>query len=135
MSKSSMFNSIDGTEYKRFDNGRINEPYANFFMYEEYTEKADEYSKEDWDRILARGEVILKRIAGKMDKEPSDKDIQEDIDEFKQYINDNFYGCTTETFRVLGERYIHDELFASNIEKFKPGLANFLGEAILIYCA
>ena len=56
------------------------------------------------------------------------------VGEWRQLITDNFYECTPEIFRGLGEMYVNDKRFTVNIDKYKKGLAGFLRAAIEIYC-
>lgn len=49
--------------------------------------------------------------------------MQAVIEEWRQHITDNFYNCTPEIFRFLGQLYIYDERFTGYIDKTKPELA------------
>lgn len=69
-----------------------------------------------------------------MDKEPSDPTVQAAIEDKRQHITDNFYTCTPEIFRGLGDMYVSDKRFTANIDKVRPGLAEFLQKAMRIYC-
>jgi hypothetical protein len=69
-----------------------------------------------------------------MDKGPADPIVQEGVAEFRQHITDSYYNCTLEIFRGLGDLYVGDQRFATNLDKFKPGYAMFLKKAIHYYC-
>ena len=60
--------------------------------------------------------------------------VQESIGEWRQHITANFYNCTIEIFRGLGDLYVSDERFTANIDKYRPGLANFMKNSIDVYC-
>jgi DNA-binding transcriptional MerR regulator len=77
---------------------------------------------------------IYSRIASRMDQGAADPQVQESIKDWHHFISDNFYDCTFEIFRGLGELYVDDERFTANIDKNKPGLSQFLKEAMHIYC-
>lgn len=128
MGRTDMFELIDKTELTRLND----EIYTNYYMYEEYMGKTSEYRKEEWQRVLSSGEIILKDIASKMDCDPSDRQVQECVSEFKRHVSDNFYLCNSDTFKALGERYVNDESLGAKIDKIKPGLSKFLGKAILM---
>ncbi len=81
----------------------------------------------DWD-------IIYKKLANLMDKNPDDEEVQEYIHQFREHISKNFYDCTPEIFRGLGELYVNDERFTNNIDKYTVGLSKFLREAINVYC-
>lgn len=69
-----------------------------------------------------------------MHKGAKDSEVQQVIGEFRQYITGNFYTCTLEIFRGLGDLYVNDERFTANIDKYKVGLAKFMREAMHICC-
>lgn len=77
---------------------------------------------------------IFSRIAARMDQGPADSHVQESVKQWHQFISDNFYDCTLEIFRGLGDLYVEDDRFMANIDKIKPGLSQFLKDAMHIYC-
>ncbi len=81
----------------------------------------------DWDKIY-------KKLVNLMDRDPGHKEVQEAVHDFRNHISKNFYNCTPEIFRGLGDLYVNDERFTSNIDKYKVGLSKFLREAINVYC-
>lgn len=85
-------------------------------------------------RKLATQEELYQRIAALMDNGPDDPQIQAAVGEWRQLISDRFYHCTLEIFRGLGDLYVNDERFTANFEKYRPGLAKFMREAIHVYC-
>jgi len=56
------------------------------------------------------------------------------VEEWMKSITDNFYTCTIEIARGLGNAYVSDSRFTKNINKFKEGLAEFMSMAIEYYC-
>ena len=92
------------------------------------------YSKADWAAIKVEGGEITLRIALLMERGPADPETQEAVGGFYRHINDRFYACTPEIFRDLGELYIQDQRFTAFYENIKPGMADFLREAMRIYC-
>jgi MerR family transcriptional regulator, multidrug-efflux activator len=91
-------------------------------------------SEDEWTKIMKRADEIYKELAANMDKSPDDPVVQKAVGEWRQHITDNFYDCTIEIFRGLGDLYVDDERFTKNIDKYKEGLAKFLREAIYVYC-
>ena len=51
------------------------------------------------------------------------------------YITDNYYTCTNEILAGLGLMYIADERFKNNIDSHSLGAAEFISEAIKVYCS
>ncbi|NGQ96289.1 MerR family transcriptional regulator [Brevibacillus sp. SYP-B805] len=101
---------------------------------EETERRTSRYTKEDWAAIMGKWDELFKRIAAAMDKGPADPGVQQAVGELRQHITDSFYDCTVEIFRGLGDLYVNDERFTANIDRYKPGLAAFLREAMHLYC-
>lgn len=92
------------------------------------------YSEEKWAGIHSAMGEIYSRLASRMEAGPDDAEVQEAIQAWHHFITDNFYDCSLEIFRGLGNLYVDDERFTVNIDKYKPGLALFMKEAMHIYC-
>lgn len=108
--------------------------YKNSDAYKESKEKTSKYSKNDWENIMGEASVIYEELANLMDKEPSDEKVQKLIEKWRNHISTNFYNCTIEIFRGLSIMYVGDERFTKNIDKYKDGLAQFMSDAMNIYC-
>lgn len=137
MNKKEMFEAFDMSEIEKHQEKyaeEVKKKYGNTDAYKESQEKTSKYTKEDWAIIMGKQDEIYKKLADLMDKGPGDPEVQKLVGEKRQHITDNFYNCTPEIFRGLGELYVADERFTANIDKYKPGLAKFLNEAIKIYC-
>lgn len=137
MNRKGMFEAFDVSEIEKYKEKYAEETkkkYGNTKAYEESEKKTSKYTKNDWSKLMTRFDEIYKKIAVLMDRDVSDVEVQAAVVEWRQYITDNFYTCTPEIFRGLGELYVSDERFTANIDKYKPGLANFLQEAIGVYC-
>ena len=65
---------------------------------------------------------------------PESETAQTLVKKLQSYITENFYTCTPEILRGLGQMYVADERFKSNIDKNGKGTAEFIAEAIGIYC-
>lgn len=132
-----MFDGFDMTEIEKHKEKyaeETKEKYGDTDAYKESMRRTSKYTKEDWAKIAVKDEEINSKIIANMDKGPSDPIVQEGIAEKRQLITDNYYNCTVEIFRGLGDLYVTDERFTKNIDKNKPGYAKFLREAIHYYC-
>jgi len=69
-----------------------------------------------------------------MDKDPKDKSVQRQVDEYRDYITRSFYTCTLEIFRGLGQMYEADSRYKEKMDVHGQGLTDFLSQAIAIYC-
>ncbi|MTI46326.1 MerR family transcriptional regulator [Sporosalibacterium faouarense] len=137
MSNKEMFEDFDMKEIKLHQEKYAEETkkkYGNTDAYAESMKKTSKYTEEDWKRIKDESQEINSMIVKNMEKGPDNPVVQEYIDKFRKHITDSYYNCTLEIFRGLGELYVSDERFTNNLEKVKEGYAEFLREAILIYC-
>lgn len=137
MNNSEMFKAFDMSEIesnKEKYAEEVRQKYGDSSAYKESMKKTAKYSKDDWAVIMKKFDEIYKKVIEHMDKGPADRDVQIVIAELRQHITDNYYNCTPEIFRGLGDLYVEDERFTANIDKNKPGLAKFLREAMHIYC-
>jgi Fe-S cluster biosynthesis and repair protein YggX len=103
-------------------------------IYKEIYKKVSKYNKEDWKNIKEKANYIYEDISILMDKPPSHRRVQEAVGDLRQYFSDSFYDCNLKMFRGIGNLYVNDENFRENINKRKSGLAEFIKEAIEIYC-
>lgn len=137
MGKKEMFAAFDMAEIERHKEKyaeEVRQKYGNSEAFKESEKKTSGYTKEDWAAIFGKVGEIFRRIASHMDKSPDSPQVQQAVGEWRQCITDNFYDCTPEIFRGLGDLYVDDERFTANIDSIKPGLSRFLREAIHIYC-
>lgn len=61
--------------------------------------------------------------------------VQQIVQEWQQYISENFYQCNNQMLSYLGTLYVTDERFSDFINRFgSENLALFFSKAIEIYC-
>ncbi|ACA57032.1 MerR family transcriptional regulator [Clostridium botulinum] len=129
-----VFSMIEIEEHQKKYSEEVKEKYGNTSAYKESNKKTSKYTKEDWSNIMKGWDEIFKKLANLMDKNPDDEEVQESVHQLREHISKNFYDCTPEIFRGLGELYVNDERFTANIDKYKIGLSKFVKEAINVYC-
>lgn len=136
MSENEMFEGLDMAEIKKFQEDYAEEAREKYGkeIVDGTLEKTAKYTKEDWAAILVKQQALWQRIADGMERGSADPEVQEAVDEWRQMITDNYYDCTLEIFRGLGDLYVHDERFKANYEKIRPGLAEFMRAAMHHYC-
>ncbi len=108
--------------------------YGNSDAYKESQEKTSKYSKNDWENIMEEASGIYEELAKLREKDPSDNQVQDLVEQWRNHISTNFYNCTIEIFRGLALMYVADERFTKNIDKYGEGLAQFMSDAMNIYC-
>lgn len=104
--------------------------------YKEYLEKTKQYSKDKHNDIIEGLNIILAEFSTCMlnDIKPISVEAQTLVEKLKNYITSNFYSCTNDILFGLGQMYVLDERFKCNIDKHGAGTAEFIKEAITIYC-
>ncbi len=96
-------------------------------------ERMRTWTEADYASIESEGRAVYERLVALIDRDPGDGEVQAQIDRYFRYIC-NFYDCTLEVFRGLGDMYVADERFASFYHEIHPDLAVFMRDAINIYC-
>lgn len=106
--------------------------WGNTEAYKQSQERVKNMSKEDREKIKKEGEDLMKEIASSMDKGAASPEVQKLITKHYDSLR-NFYEPTLEMYKGLGEMYVADGRFTAYFEKFAPGLAVFMKEAIDIF--
>ena len=70
----------------------------------------------------------------KNNQEPDSAEAQSLVKALQSHITENYYQCTNDILSGLGQMYVADERFKNNIDKHADGTAQFVSEAIKIYC-
>lgn len=131
------FKEFDMTEIENAKNNyakEVKERWGNSDAYFESEKKTSGYNKNQWQKINEESNALLKTFADNIDKAPDSKEVQELVKELQKFITSRFYKCTNEILQGLGQMYIGDERFKKNIDKNGEGTAEFMSEAITIYC-
>ena len=104
--------------------------------YKESRTKTGGYSKDKWNDVLGGMNGVFSEFAECRNcGERADSDTaQRLVKKLQDYITKNFYHCTDDILAGLGQMYICDERFRNNIDKNGDGTAEFVSEAIKIYC-
>lgn len=136
MDKKEMFEGFDMSEIEHYQKKYAKEAQEKYGkqMLDETLKKTDNYSKGDWKTITKNQEAIYQTLIEGMNHGPEHPQVQKAIAEWQKFITDNFYDCTLEILRGLGDLYVQDARFTANIDKYKPGLSTFFRKAIIIYC-
>lgn len=114
--------------------GEVKAKWGNTDAYVQSKKKSDQYSKEDWARVMSKSDEIMKKFATRVDESPESKEVQNLVEEWRNFITESYYDCTVEILRGLGEMYVADERFMKNIDKFGDGTAEIMSKGIQVYC-
>jgi len=100
--------------------------------YEESTRRVRSWPKEKLAAVKAEGERITRDLASEMERGPADPRVQALVAEFHQHLR-HFYEPTPERIAGLGRLYVDHPDFRARYEAVRPGLAEFLREAMALY--
>ena len=111
------------------------ERWENTEAYSEYAEKVKGYSSEKFGEINKGLDGILGEFAVCMQNgfSPASAEAKTLVKKLQDYITENYYTCTDEILKGLGQMYVNDERFRKNINKHADGTAEFTSEAIKSY--
>lgn len=134
----------DTMSFKEFDMKEIEEAktkyaeevkakWGNTSAYAQSKGKTDKYTKENWNQITNRTNNIMKKFSENVGKTPESKEVQDLVEEWRNFITESYYDCTNEILAGLGQMYVMDERFRNNIDKFGEGTAELISNAIKIY--
>lgn len=107
--------------------------WGNTDAYKQSAKKVSKMSKEEMQKLKEDGTRHTQAIADAMDLGIESDEVQTLIKQSHEGVN-FFYECSTEMFRNLGQMYVDDPRFGAYYEKFRPGLAVFMRDAIGVYC-
>lgn len=95
-------------------------------------QRTAQYTKADWERIKAEGEAVNAAFvaaleAGLPTTSPEAMDAAELA---RRHIAENFYDLSPDFHRNLGDMYVSDPRFTKTYEDVRPGLAQYVRDAI-----
>jgi DNA-binding transcriptional MerR regulator len=89
-------------------------------------------SKQQWDGIKLEGGEITKAIAALVDLPPEAPEVQRLIAKHHAWI-EHFYPAPADLYEGLGRLYSEHEDFRTFYEQFRPGLPDFMRDAMTFY--
>ena len=110
--------------------------WGNTDAYREHEQKTKNYTKEKWtetnDGLMAIfAEFAACRASG---VSVDSVETQGLVAKLQAHITANYYTCTDEILAGLGKMYVADERFKKNIDKYGEVTAEFVADAIEVYC-
>lgn len=119
------FNPDDYTE-------EVEQRWGGTDAYKESTRRTARYTKDDWLRNKQENEDWGRRFTALMDsgapaEGPEAMDLAE---EHRQLISRWFYECSYEIHTGLADMYLADDRFTATYEAIKPGMTQYLHDAI-----
>jgi DNA-binding transcriptional MerR regulator len=104
--------------------------------YKECEQKTADYTKDKMQGVNDGLMSIFEKFADCMQNgnTADSTEVQVLVKELQNYITENYYTCTNQILAGLGQMYVADERFKTNIDKYGSGTAEFALKAIEIYC-
>ena len=132
----SAFDNSDYETARKQYEAEAKQRWGETSAYKEHAEKTANYTKEQWQEVNDGLMAVFAKFAECMnDGNTADSDeVQTLVKELQNYITENYYTCTNQILAGLGQMYVADERFKTNIDKNGNGTAEFVSKAIEVYC-
>ncbi len=124
-----------GDIMRNYEN-EVRERFGDTEAYNEHKDKTKNYTDEKWSALADEMNAIFKEFADCKNSgaEVTSSEAQSLVAKLQNFISENYYSCTTEILKGLGQMYVLDERFKNNIDQHGTGTAEFVSKAIEIYC-
>lgn len=95
-------------------------------------QRTSRYTKADWEEIKAEAEEVNAAFVAALEAgEPATSEAAMDAAErARLHIHERFYSLTADFHRNLGDLYVSDPRFTKTYEDIRPGLAQYVRDAI-----
>jgi hypothetical protein len=123
---------IFGEGYQEYED-EAQERWGGTHAWEQSRQRTAELTKDDWIRIKAEGDEIMRRISAAVrGGVAADSGVAMDIAEaHRQHVCRNFYDCSYAMQRGLAEMFVADERFQATYEELAEGAARWFRDAVL----
>lgn len=108
------------------------ERWSNTEAFLESREKHAKYTPGQEARINAEMEEIFQAFGGCGD--PAGEEARALVKRWQAHITKYHYNCTDGILACLGQMYVNDPRFKENLDKYGPGTAKKISDAIAAYC-
>ena len=125
-----MFDGFDAAQYEE----EARQRWGHTDAFAESQRRWKGYTPADLAEIQQESQAIIDGLVAVSDRDPADADVQALVARYHRQINERFYECPTSVYRRLADAYVDDPRFTAFYDRFKPGLARFVRDAIHAYC-
>ena len=108
------------------------ERWGNTEAFLESREKHAQYTPEQESQINAEMEEIFRAFGACGD--PAGEEARTLVKRWQAHITKYHYNCTDGILACLGQMYVNDPRFKENLDKYGPGTAQKISDAIAAYC-
>ena len=122
-----VFGDDDPTQYA----DAVEQRWGDTDAYRESQQQVARFTKDDWLRIKADGERTIARFRDAMRAGlPAHREAAMDAAEEHRRQIGNFYACSYDMHRSLGDMYLTDARFTQHYDRHAEGLAQYIRDAI-----
>lgn len=107
--------------------------WGNTTAYKQSQERYGKLSAEDKARLTKEADELMKAIASHVGEDPASEPVQKLMAQHYAALS-NFYDPNIQIYRGLAEMFIADPRFTAYYEKYAIGLAQFMHDAMLVFC-
>ncbi|PIR03535.1 MAG: MerR family transcriptional regulator [Candidatus Magasanikbacteria bacterium CG11_big_fil_rev_8_21_14_0_20_39_34] len=133
MKDQELYDAFEDKDMKQYQD-EVKERWGNSDAYTQSMKRVSKMTKKEMEKLKAKGIELTQKIAESMNKGIADPEVQFLIKKHHEGIN-FFYECGYDMYKNLGSLYVNDKRFGDYYEKFAPGLATFMKDAIDYYCS
>jgi DNA-binding transcriptional MerR regulator len=128
MNAKELFEGFDSSKYE----AEAKQRWGDTEAYATSKKRTSKFSAADWKRVSAEQTAIFTAAAAALQagKPSEDQSVLDLAERHRQYIDRWFYPCSASLHCALAQMYENDSRFAETIDRFAPGLTQFLGAAI-----
>ena len=131
MSDKDYFEGFDETQYEE----EAKQRWGHTSQYAESQKKWSSYSNEQKEAIkFEGGEITMRMVGNDPGLSPDDPAVQAAVGDYYAYLNKYFYTCEVEFIRNLADMWVQDPRFAIKYERIREGGAEFVRQAVHIFC-
>ncbi len=127
-----LYDAFKDNDVKQYQE-EVQQRWGNTQAYQQSISRVKKLTKKEMEALKEKGRLHTQKIADTMHKGVSHPDVQDLIQQSYEGVN-FFYDCSIDMFEKLGQMYVNDPRFTAYYEKFAPGLAVFMRDAIQVYC-
>ena len=105
--------------------------WGNTAAYKEFEQRHTDHSQ-----AAALIDAVFEEFAelNRAGVSPESEPAKITVEKLQQCITDNFYTCTNDILKGLGQMYVTDDRFRKNIDRHGEGTAEFVSACIKSYC-
>ncbi len=109
------------------------ERWGNTEAYAQSRKRVASMSKDDMKKIQEAGDALMRQIAAVSKGDPASPEAQSLIARHYDGLR-AYYEPTIELYRGLGSMYADDARFSAFFDRYSPGLAIFMRDAMHVFC-